>query len=55
MVPLLGQLGSGVKLPVQVWPCPEEIATVDAFTAELSQRSRTSWLLINIVDLFGAV
>ena len=55
MVPLLGQLGSGVKLPVQVRPCPEEIATVDAFTAELSQRSRTSWLLINIVDLFGAV
>ena len=38
MVPPLGQLGSGVKLPVQVWPCPEEIATVDAFAAELRQQ-----------------
>jgi len=55
MAPPLGRLGSGVKLPVQVWPSPEAIATVDAFTAERSQRSRTSWLLINIVDLFGAI
>jgi len=38
MAPPPGRLGSVVKLPVQVRPCPEEIATVDAFTAELSQQ-----------------
>ena len=38
MVPPPGRLGSGVKLPVQVWMFPEEIAAVDAFAAELSQQ-----------------
>ena len=39
MAPPLGQLGSVVKLPVQVWMFPEEIEAVDAFAAELSQQS----------------
>jgi hypothetical protein len=39
MVPSPGRLGRGVKLPVQVWLFPEEIATVDAFTEELRQQS----------------
>jgi hypothetical protein len=39
MTPPPGQLGSGVKLPVQVRMFPEEISTVDAFAAELSQQS----------------
>ena len=34
-----GQLGSGVKWPVQGWMFSEAIATVDAFVAELSQQS----------------
>ena len=39
MVPPPGQLGSVVKLPVQVRMFPEEIEAVDAFAAELSQQS----------------
>src|SRR6476619_7448041 len=39
MAPPPGRLGSTVKLPVQVRMFPEEIATVDAFTAALSQQS----------------
>src|SRR5262245_37504075 len=39
MAPPPGRLGSAVKLPVQVRMLPEEIATVDAFAAELSQQS----------------
>jgi hypothetical protein len=39
MVPPPGRLGDAVKLPVQVWMFPEEIATVDAFAAALSQQS----------------
>src|SRR6266849_5250626 len=39
MTPPPGQLRSGVKLPVQARMFPEEIATVDAFAAELSQQS----------------
>ena len=39
MAPPPGRLGSGVKLCVQVWTFPEEIETVAAFTAELSQYS----------------
>src|SRR5437867_144000 len=39
MVPPPGRLGSGVKLPVQVWMFPEELAAVDAFAAELSPQS----------------
>jgi hypothetical protein len=38
MAPPPGQLGSGVKLPVQVRLFPEEIAAVDAFAAELGQQ-----------------
>ena len=34
-----GRLGGEVKMPVQVRMFPEEIATVDAFAAELSQQS----------------
>jgi len=34
-----GRLGGVVKLPVQVRMLPEEIETVDAFAAELSQQS----------------
>jgi len=34
-----GRLGGTVKLPVQVRMFPEEIATVDAFAAKLSQQS----------------
>ena len=34
-----GQLGSDVKMSVQVRMLPEEMATVDAFVAELSQQS----------------
>ena len=39
MIPPLGRLGSGVKLPIQVQMFPEEIEAVDAFAAELSQQS----------------
>ena len=39
MAPPPGQLGSTVKMPVQVRMLPEEMATVDAFAAELSQQS----------------
>ena len=39
MVPPPGRLGDAVKLPVQVWMFPEEIATVDTFAAALSQQS----------------
>src|SRR2546425_923884 len=39
MAPPPGRLGSVVKLPVQVRMLPEEIETVDAFAAELSQQS----------------
>src|ERR1700757_2831966 len=39
MAPPPGRLGGTVKLPVQVRMFPEEIATVDAFAAELSQQS----------------
>ena len=39
MAPPLGRLGSEMKMPVQVRMFPEEIATVDAFAAELSQQS----------------
>src|SRR6266478_4951823 len=39
MAPAPGRLGGEVKLPVQVRMLPEEIATVDAFAAELSQQS----------------
>jgi hypothetical protein len=39
MAPPPGRLGSEVKMPVQVRMLPEEIATVDAFAAELSQQS----------------
>jgi hypothetical protein len=39
MVPPLGRLGSAVKLPVQVRMFLEEIATVNAFAAALSQQS----------------
>jgi MarR family protein len=39
MAPAPGRLGSEVKMPVQVRMLPEEIATVDAFAAELSQQS----------------
>lgn len=39
MAPPPGRLGGAVKLPVQVRMLPEEIATVDAFAAELSQQS----------------
>ena len=38
MTPPPGRLGSVVKLPVQVRTFPEEIETVDAFAAELSQQ-----------------
>ena len=38
MVPAPGRLGGDVKMPVQVRMFPEEIATVDAFAAELSQQ-----------------
>src|SRR6266704_3025730 len=39
MAPPPGRLGSVVKLPIQVRLCPEELAAVDAFAAELSQQS----------------
>ena len=39
MAPPPGRLGGTVKLPVQVRMFPEEIATVDAFAAALSQQS----------------
>src|SRR6266436_4340026 len=39
MAPAPGRLGGAVKMPVQVRMFPEEIATVDAFAAELSQQS----------------
>ena len=39
MAPALGRLGGEVKMPVQVRMLPEEMATVDAFAAELSQQS----------------
>jgi MarR family len=39
MAPALGRLGDAVKMPVQVRMLPEEMATVDAFVAELSQQS----------------
>src|ERR1700745_1321458 len=39
MAPPPGRLGGAVKLPLQVRMFPEEIATVDAFAAELSQQS----------------
>ena len=39
MAPPPGRLGSEMKMPVQVRMLPEEIATVDAFAAELSQQS----------------
>src|SRR5439155_21615560 len=39
MAPAPGRLGSAVKMPVQVRMLPEEMATVDAFAAELSQQS----------------
>ena len=39
MAPAPGRLGSTVKMPVQVRMLPEEMATVDAFAAELSQQS----------------
>jgi hypothetical protein len=39
MAPPLGRLGSAMKLPVQVWMLPAEIAVVGAFAAELSQQS----------------
>jgi len=39
MAPAPGQLGGDVKMPVQVRIFPEEIATVDAFVAKLSQQS----------------
>ncbi len=39
MAPVPGRLGGEVKMPVQVRMFPEEIATVDAFAAELSQQS----------------
>jgi hypothetical protein len=39
MAPPPGRLGGTVKLPVQVRLFPDEIATVDAFAAELSQQS----------------
>jgi hypothetical protein len=39
MAPPPGRLGDAVKMPVQVRMFPEEIATVDAFAAELSQQS----------------
>ena len=39
MAPPPGRLGGTVKMPVQVRMFPEEIATVDAFAAELSQQS----------------
>ena len=39
IAPAPGQLGGDVKMPVQVRMFPEEIATVDAFAAELSQQS----------------
>src|SRR6266446_10892491 len=39
MVPAPGRLGGDVKMPVQVRMFPEEMATVDAFAAELSQQS----------------
>ena len=39
MPPPPGQLSSTVKMPVQVWMLPDEMATVDAFAAELSQQS----------------
>src|ERR1041385_6241415 len=39
MAPPPGRLGGVVKLPVQVRMLPDEIETVDAFAAELSQQS----------------
>ncbi len=39
MAPAPGRLGGAVKMPVQVRMFPEEMATVDAFAAELSQQS----------------
>src|SRR5881296_2766918 len=39
MAPPPGHLGGAMKMPVQVRMFPEEIATVDAFAAELSQQS----------------
>jgi hypothetical protein len=39
MAPAPGRLGDKVKMPVQVRMFPEEMATVDAFAAELSQQS----------------
>ena len=39
MAPPPGRLSSEVKMPVQVRMLPEEMATVDAFAAELSQQS----------------
>src|SRR2546430_1116311 len=39
MAPAPGRLGGEVKMPVQVRMLPEEMATVDAFAAELSQQS----------------
>ena len=39
MAPPPGRLGGAVKMPVQVRMFPEEIATVDAFAAALSQQS----------------
>src|SRR6266446_6108577 len=38
MAPPPGRLGRGVKLPVHVRLCPEAIAAVDAFAAELRQQ-----------------
>ena len=38
MAPPLGRVGGTVKRPVHVRRCPEELATVDACTAELSQQ-----------------
>src|SRR5712664_1321664 len=39
IAPAQDRLGCEVKMPVQVRMFPEEIATVDAFAAELSQQS----------------
>jgi hypothetical protein len=39
MVSPPGRLGHGVKQMVPVWLCPEELADVGAFAAELSQQS----------------
>jgi hypothetical protein len=39
MAPPPGRLGNAMKLPVQVWMFPAEIAAVDACVAALSQQS----------------